>query len=484
MGLMNNHNPLHESYLCGEQNCIPYATPSSIANNNDILIRIRKSVMNKEPVQGLTHTFYRYPARFSPIFANAMIQAFTKPGDLVIDPFMGGGTTLVESAAMGRSAIGTDINSLAVFIAKVKTTPLTNDEIQSIKDWTKALPDKLNLHRPPIRATEWIERGYQKNITGRRLWPIRKTLEFVLYEIDNLTSQNARDFIKCALLRTAQWALDCRSIIPSAKEFRYQFFVFIKEMLDGIIAYSTAVESQYQRNKVTPKVHCLQQSVHDLKNTVEIKQYDAPALILTSPPYPGVHVLYNRWQIQGRKETPAPYWIIGSADSKSESYSLPKATWFRKILRKNYCQLLSPWLRFQAQTILVQMVAFSNPDWQMENIWHALMKPALKKSFSIHGHLFPQPPLRYSNRKCMRSSMLALVQIKKLYYFIGYALMILTTLYLIHPMFLSSELKGASVWLFLQLVFRLCVQMFCVNILSLVVAAISAFAFALQVILN
>ena len=57
MGLMNNYNPLHESYLCGEQNCIPYATPSSIANNNDILIRIWKSVMNKEPVQGLTHTF-------------------------------------------------------------------------------------------------------------------------------------------------------------------------------------------------------------------------------------------------------------------------------------------------------------------------------------------------------------------------------------------------------------------------------------------
>jgi hypothetical protein len=395
MGLMNNHNPLHESYLCGEQNCIPYATPSSIANNNDILIRIRKSVMNKEPVQGLTHTFYRYPARFSPIFANAMIQAFTKPGDLVIDPFMGGGTTLVESAAMGRSAIGTDINSLAVFIAKVKTTPLTNDEIQSIKDWTKAVPDKLNLHRPPIRATEWIERGYQKNITGRRLWPIRKTLEFVLYEIDNLTSRNARDFIKCALLRTAQWALDCRSIIPSAKEFRYQFFVFIKEMLDGIIAYSTAVESQYQRNKVTPKVHCLQQSVHDLKNTVEIKQYDAPALILTSPPYPGVHVLYNRWQIQGRKETPAPYWIIGSADSKSESYySLGSRK--QPGLERYYEELLSAFKSLAAvsssSTILVQMVAFSNPDWQMEKYLACLNEAGFEEIF------FPYMAISSDNR--------------------------------------------------------------------------------------
>src|SRR5207244_2812370 len=38
------------------------------------------------PVSGLTHNFYRYPARFSPRFVRAAIQAFTKPGDLVIDP--------------------------------------------------------------------------------------------------------------------------------------------------------------------------------------------------------------------------------------------------------------------------------------------------------------------------------------------------------------------------------------------------------------
>jgi hypothetical protein len=32
-------------------------------------------------VSGLTHDFYRYPARFSPLFARAAIEAFSKPGD-------------------------------------------------------------------------------------------------------------------------------------------------------------------------------------------------------------------------------------------------------------------------------------------------------------------------------------------------------------------------------------------------------------------
>src|SRR5215467_6633374 len=51
------------------------------------------------PVRGLTHNFYRYPARFSPAFVRAAIETFTKPGDLVLDNHVGGGTTLVEALA-------------------------------------------------------------------------------------------------------------------------------------------------------------------------------------------------------------------------------------------------------------------------------------------------------------------------------------------------------------------------------------------------
>jgi hypothetical protein len=39
----------------------------------------------REPVRGLTHGFYKYPARFSPSFARATIEIFTQPGDLVFD---------------------------------------------------------------------------------------------------------------------------------------------------------------------------------------------------------------------------------------------------------------------------------------------------------------------------------------------------------------------------------------------------------------
>ncbi len=87
------------------------------------------------PVAGLTHTFYRYPARFSPEFVRATINAFTEPGDLVIDPFMGGGTTAVEALATRRRFVGTDLNRLAVFIARTKTTPLTKADCKRLLQW-------------------------------------------------------------------------------------------------------------------------------------------------------------------------------------------------------------------------------------------------------------------------------------------------------------------------------------------------------------
>ncbi|MCI0660765.1 MAG: site-specific DNA-methyltransferase, partial [Acidobacteria bacterium] len=70
------------------------------------------AVHSSAKVRGLTHNFYRYPARFSPQFAHELIQQFSQPGDTVLDPFMGGGTAIIEALSLGRRAIGVDLNSL------------------------------------------------------------------------------------------------------------------------------------------------------------------------------------------------------------------------------------------------------------------------------------------------------------------------------------------------------------------------------------
>ncbi len=79
---------------------------------NETATRLIDSARDTARVKGLTHEFYRYPARFSPTFVRGAIETFTEPGDWVIDPFAGGGTTLVEAMALGRNALGIDIRAV------------------------------------------------------------------------------------------------------------------------------------------------------------------------------------------------------------------------------------------------------------------------------------------------------------------------------------------------------------------------------------
>ena len=56
-------------------------------------------------------------------------------GELVLDPFCGGGTTLLEAISLGRRAAGMDVSALATFIARTKTTPLSVHDRRAISDW-------------------------------------------------------------------------------------------------------------------------------------------------------------------------------------------------------------------------------------------------------------------------------------------------------------------------------------------------------------
>jgi hypothetical protein len=347
--------------------------------NQESLQKVVAAIHDRKTVSGLTHAFYRYPARFSPLFARSVIEAFTEPGEVVYDPFMGGGTTLVEALSLGRRALGTDINSLAVFITKVKTTALSESDAQIMRSWVENVEDWLNLRNPPKRFTDWIELGYQKNISGRTTWPIRKSLELALANISSLPNPHQQDFIRCVLLRTAQWALDCKKEIPSARQFRVKYVEFFGEMIESATELQKVIKTHIEKslNRDSIKPLCLQQSVVGIESTVIAKEYLPPRLILTSPPYPGVHVLYHRWQINGRKETPAPYWIAGSLDGNGASYYTfggRKQEYLRNYFDQAHKAYASLSKIADKRTLLIQLVAFSDPSWQLPAFLEALQQ--------------------------------------------------------------------------------------------------------------
>src|SRR3989344_568242 len=59
------------------------------------------------------------------------IKNFTKPGDIVLDPFGGSGVTLVEALMTGRKGTNIDLNPLAVFLVKTLIRPVNLNELRN-----------------------------------------------------------------------------------------------------------------------------------------------------------------------------------------------------------------------------------------------------------------------------------------------------------------------------------------------------------------
>jgi len=69
------------------------------------------------------YRLHKYWSRKPPDLVAERIAAATAPGDLVLDPFCGSGVAPIEAAALGRRAVGVDVNPFAVFLARATAAP-------------------------------------------------------------------------------------------------------------------------------------------------------------------------------------------------------------------------------------------------------------------------------------------------------------------------------------------------------------------------
>ena len=66
------------------------------------------------------HGIHAFGAKFPPALPRMFIAGLTKPGEVVLDPMAGSGTTVLEACLLGRHGIGLDIDPLALRIAAAK----------------------------------------------------------------------------------------------------------------------------------------------------------------------------------------------------------------------------------------------------------------------------------------------------------------------------------------------------------------------------
>lgn len=347
---------------------------------NAAQLALMAGARDPEPVRGLTHGFYKYPARFSPSFVRAAIETFTQPGDLVLDNHVGGGTTLVEALALGRHAIGVDISPLADFVSTVKTTVFSEAELDRLAAWTKRLAKAVHVRKASIHFADYADLGYYKHLDHPARWRLRKAIEQALGSALRLGAEPFVSFGRCVVLRTAQWALDGRKKVPTLHEFREMLSHTANEMVIGAHQLLAAVERYPER----PTVRVINRSAAGLEDDEHLAHWPAPKLVVTSPPYPGVHVLYHRWQVDGRKEAPLPFMIANKLDGAGSSYytmgdrKYPELKTYFDNIRATMASVTA---LAEENTTVVQMVAFSDISWQLDRYLETMEEAGLSEIF-------------------------------------------------------------------------------------------------------
>lgn len=110
------------------------------------------------------HGIHRYPAKFFPELPRWLIERYTQPGEVVLDPFSGSGTTNLESLILGRNSVAVDIETFCHKLIKVKTTPIdpallgncNKTIINQLQNYNPILVDKASIPQFPYRDN-WFE---------------------------------------------------------------------------------------------------------------------------------------------------------------------------------------------------------------------------------------------------------------------------------------------------------------------------------------
>lgn len=149
--------------------------------------------------QYATHGWHSFPAKFPPQLPRKFILELTEPGDVVLDPMMGSGTTLLKAAMLDRKVYGFDIDPLSILIAKSKMIRIDRTEGQKAGHLVlKNAWHSFEKKRHDLEE-ELEKRFDNKTRNFINYWyPGTSQLELValIREIERIENEHIRNFLK------------------------------------------------------------------------------------------------------------------------------------------------------------------------------------------------------------------------------------------------------------------------------------------------
>ena len=246
-----------------------------------------------------THCYHMYPAMMIPQVARKLI-ADNKPKhcNILLDPYMGSGTSLVEANILGINAIGTDINPLARLMSKVKTT---HYDLSEISYWYSEICMAFTFYSPADVKDTNFER-----VSNYAFWYSEDSLyrlTFITQLINERVPYEYQDFFRVALSETVREVSFTRN--GEFKRYRMKqdridvfkpdvfknFEMKVIRNMKGLMAFN-----KYENG--ANSIICDFNSIYGIPN--DIIADGSLDMVVTSPPYGDSHTTvaygqFSRW---------------------------------------------------------------------------------------------------------------------------------------------------------------------------------------------
>ena len=284
--------------------------PKNETKHCDESIRVEGDIPVKMPIENgdkflfisrdqraFTHGIHKYPAKFFPELPRWIIKRYSQKWDMILDPFMGSGTTNLEASLLGRHSIGVDVDPFSRFITLVKTTVLPFNNL--LLPWL-SLRERVASYAEPSHLDGVPEFPYRDN------WfrpYILKELAHIKTEIEQMeATQSVKDFfLVCfsSIIRQVSEAdNNCTRTVVRKK---LQKPVWERMAIDLFIKRAeTQVENMGQLSAQKPPGNVFIPDNADARS-MPVVMDNSIDLALTSPPYanavdyPRTHQLEIYW---------------------------------------------------------------------------------------------------------------------------------------------------------------------------------------------
>jgi len=231
---------------------------------------IQKYNQTRSVNQYLTHWFYPYKGKFHPQMIRSLLNIIeAKPGETILDPFVGSGTTALETQILGINCIAFDISPLCVLMSKVKTESI---EVigQILECGHPVIPSAHRLSQSALFAEITVE-----NIQNEKVRNFYRMAEMIAFSDE---SRRHRDFSKSYRLNIERMTKSVADFKVVKERFGLQLgkikveqgdareIPLPDESVDGIITsppYSIAL------NYVANDAHALKALGYDLNSIKE-----------------------------------------------------------------------------------------------------------------------------------------------------------------------------------------------------------------------